>query len=287
MEIKKFKDNPFNLTYVLNKKQFDYLIKHDRIKKLPQGGLSFIRRFWFDEIKIRTLITLSEKLKNKSEKTKRFTFEDHGKAYYSGKNARNILLEQSIVAMVSAWEKYFRSIFRYLLDHETFISSLISNEKRFEKFLTYFKISHDFSVNFAIKKGDMSNLYFGTNIIENRRINFQNIENLNFLMKVTFPNIHISKYSENWTKIRKLFKDRHTIIHAGGEEEREVEDYDYDEEKEIVHGPYLIKRSENVIWDYDEKLLKALLNDESKIIEKVNDRLFSQYIGDDLELCKD
>lgn len=124
-----------------------------------------------------------------------------------------ILIEQSIVSVISSWECYFYDIFERILNDDGFLAKLTSDDKTFNKFLNRFNINTDYNSFLVANQGSIIGLKLGTKLLEKKRINCQDTDHVKDLLK-TFFNIKIVEIEpQSWNSVYNLFQDRHTIIH--------------------------------------------------------------------------
>ncbi len=144
-------------------------------------------KYYSSSGKIATLLILNEKVENISFSTDDKTlFERMSSMSYMNhemkiedmkRNSSKILREQSIIAGVSNWECYFSDICEIIFNDDKFIDKLMTNNKKYlKKILKDFKIFQDLQEEYFLNANKINGLKFGTYIIENRRINFQDSE---------------------------------------------------------------------------------------------------------------
>ncbi len=166
---------------------------------------------------------------------------------------KKVLLEQAIVAVVSNWESYFSEIFRKILDDDEFISRNLDQRETFENFLNKFKLFPDFQKLVILNKNKFDGLRFGTYIIENRKINFQNLNAIKSLLKLT--DIDIVRLSNDWTGITNLFRCRHILVHSSTDS-----------------------------ISYTKEEIEKVMKDMAQIIDKIDEKLFSNYDTEYIEI---
>ncbi len=178
---------------------------------------------------------------------------------------KNVLLEQAIIAIVSNWETYFSMIFRKIFDDNEFIEWIVDQNEKFEKFLDKFKLIPDFQKVLTFNKNKFDDLNFGTYIIKNRRINFQNLEAIKSISKLL--DIDIVHLSNNWTEIDKLLEARHILVHSANDA--------------IEYNPKFkqeTKQGKNRISDVYTKIeIETIMKDMGKIISEIDMKLFNRY----------
>lgn len=124
-----------------------------------------------------------------------------------------ILIEQSIVSVISSWECYFYDIFERILNDDEFLAKLTSDDKIFNKFLNLFKIQTDYTSFLVTNQDSIIGLKLGTKLLEKKKINCQDTDHVKDLLKILF-NIRIVEIEpKSWNTIYNLFQDRHVIIH--------------------------------------------------------------------------
>ena len=178
---------------------------------------------------------------------------------------KKVLLEQAIVAIVSNWESYFSGIFRKMFDDDKFIKRNLDQKETFEKFLNEFRLFSDFQKIVILNKNKFDGLRFGTYIIENRKINYQNLKYIIFLLKLV--DINIVRLSTYWTEIDKLFEARHILVHSS----TDVIENNKKFKREAKQGK---KRISDV---YTKIEIEKVMKDMAKIIDTIDMKLFDRY----------
>ncbi len=177
-----------------------------------------------------------------------------------------VVLEQAIIAIISNWESYFSSIFRKIFDDDNFINMNLDQREKFKKFFNNFRLFSDFQQIVILNKNKFDGLRFGTYIIENKKINFQNIESVKNLLK-SLLDIDIVTISNDWTEIDKLFEARHILVHNST-------DSIIDNQKfRLEAGQGKTKISEI----YTKAKIETIMKDMAKIIDKIDMKLFDRY----------
>ncbi len=167
------------------------------------------------------------------------------------RSTSEVLFEQSIIAGVSYWECYFSDIFENILNDDAFINRLFSTDRtKLNKFLKNFNLVRDFQ-NISLNERRINGLKFGTYITKNKKINFQNLNNLKSIFKILF-NYSLVKINERgWTELAEFFKDRHEIVHNAN--------------------------NQRIRFKYPEDKIKRVLRNMRSIIPKVDEYLFTNY----------
>lgn len=211
--------------------------------------------------KIATLLILNEKVENISfSREDKTLFERMSNMSYTDtemkiddmkRNSSIILREQSIIAGVSNWECYFSDICEIIFNDDKFIEKLISNDnkKDLKKILKEFKIFQDLQEEYFLNANEINGLKFGTYIIENRKINFQDSEILHNLFKKLFDLNLANIEGTNWAEIKQFIKDRHELIHNAN--------------------------NQRIIDGYSKEKIEQIIKDMSLLISKVDKTLFT------------
>ena len=116
--------------------------------------------------------------------------------------------------IVSNWESYFSKIFKKILDDNEFIKWNSDPKTKIKKFLNEFELVSDFQEVVIHNGNKLDDLNFGTYIIENKRMNFQNQEVIKSLLELLDIDIVNLPYTNNWTEINKFLESRHTLVHS-------------------------------------------------------------------------
>lgn len=178
---------------------------------------------------------------------------------------KNVLLEQAIIAIVSNWESYFSMIFNKIFDDNEFITCNLDQKEKFEKFLNEFRLFPDFQKVVTLNKNKFDDLDFGTYVIENKRINFQNLKAIKSLSKLL--NIDIVYLSNNWTEIDKFLEARHILVHSA----TDVIEHNQKFKREIKQGK---SRISDV---YTKIEIETIMRDMAKMISTIDRILFDIY----------
>jgi hypothetical protein len=124
-----------------------------------------------------------------------------------------ILIEQSIVSVISSWECYFYDIFERILNDDDFLAKLTNDDETFNKFLNLFNIQTVYANFLEANQGSIIGLKLGTKLLEKKKINCQDTDHVKDLLKTLFNIKIVDIEPESWNSIYNLFQDRHTIIH--------------------------------------------------------------------------
>lgn len=130
--------------------------------------------------KISLLLTTSDKCNNSTlefDESDMDLFADLKKTFYKDcpevqitemlNNFYAILLEQSIVALVSSWECYFSDIITRIFNDNVFIDKLSNERDLLIKLLKKIKAFNDFQMLILLNENSKNDLNFGTYIFEN------------------------------------------------------------------------------------------------------------------------
>lgn len=183
-----------------------------------------------------------------------------------------VLLEQAIIAIVSNWESYFSMIFRKMFDDNEFIKRNLDQKEKFEKFLNEFRLFADFQKIVILNKNKFDNLCFGTYIVKNKRINFQNLKAIKSLLKLL--NIDIVRLSNNWTEIDKLLEARHILVHSSTDVIENSQKF----KRETEQGK---KRISDV---YTKIEIEKVMKDMAKMTDTIDMKLFDRYDTEYIEI---
>jgi len=163
--------------------------------------------------KIAMLLILSELVKRiEFKKEDKQLFEDIGHTFYANIKlklgdmkiiGKKVLLEQAIIALVSNWETYFSCIVKKIFDDDEFISRKIRNRSKLRKFLKKFNLFQDYQELVILNQNKFNGLNFGTYIIENRKINFQNLQHTKILFNLLLD-IDLVNKSNSWNELNKF-----------------------------------------------------------------------------------
>lgn len=182
-----------------------------------------------------------------------------------------VVLEQALIAIVSNWESYFSSVFRKIFNDDNSINTS-EHKEGFKKFLKNFRLISDFQEIVILNKNKFEGLNFGTYIIEDRKLNSQNIESVIKLLKLLLD-IDIVNLSKNWTEIDKLFEARHILIHNSNDSIIDIQKFRFE-----------TKDGKTKLSDvYTKTKIEIIMKDMAKIIDKIDMKLFDRYDTDYLK----
>ncbi len=242
---------------------YGYLLSNE--EKIGQDYRYYISspdlNFFKNHCKIAPLLILNNKVQRiEFDLNDSTLFEEMGNNAYLTAELRNdairrlaseVLFEQSIIAGVSYWECYFSDIFENILNDDALINRLFSTDRtKLNKFLKKFNLGRDFQ-NISLNESRINGLKFGTYITKNKKISFQDLNNVKSMFKILF-NCSLVKINERgWTEIAVFFKDRHEIVHNAN--------------------------NQQIIAKYSEDKIKRILRNMIWIIRKVDEYLFTNY----------
>ena len=226
--------------------------------------------------KIAMLLIFSEMNKRANfEIDEKILYSELGRVAYSEPKSKihdmkisgeKVLLEQAIVAVVSNWEFYFSNIFEKIFNDDQFINTNIDRNEKFGTILDEYRLLSDFQKLVFLNKNNFVGLNFGTYIIKNKKINFQEIDTIKkFLKKLT--DIDIVKLSSNWNDIPKIIEARHIIIHRG---------IDSIEDNNKFNDDYRSGKK-TLAEIYSKSYIEAIMKDMAGIIGEIDMKLFDQY----------
>lgn len=168
-----------------------------------------------------------------------------------------VLIEQSIVLIITSWECYFSDIIERIFNEDLFIENAFTNNPDFNKFLNYFKSTNEFNVLVADNNGSLKNLNFGTFLIDKKKVSCQRLNDVKKIFKTFFDYIDLVMIEERkWTDIVNLFDSRHSIIH---------------------------NQDEDILSTYDKDEILLISKSIFNIISYVDEHLFTFYNGKILE----
>ena len=224
-------------------------------------------------MKIAMLLIMSEKVENLNfQITEKELFEELGQIGFVDvnmeiqkmrRNGKEILLQQTIIAIVSSWEVYFSSIIKKIFNDDTFISIRMANQEAFKKLLKSFGLLPDFIELVVFNKNVFRNLKLGTNLFSKRKVNFQNLETVKSFMK--YLNINLVNVSDDWKEIDKIVKARHIIIHRRNDR---IEN----------EGPFSNEYSsgmKHLHEIYSKDKVTKVMKDIQRIVNEVDETLFT------------
>lgn len=242
---------------------YGYLLSNE--EKIGQDYRYYISspdlNFFKNHCKIAPLLILNNKVQRiEFDLNDSALFEEMGNNAYLTAELRNdairrfaseVLFEQSIIAGVSYWECYFSDIFENILNDDALINRLFSTDRtKLNKFLKKFNLGRDFQ-NISLNESRINGLKFGTYITKNKKISFQDLNNVKSMFKILF-NCSLVKINERgWTEIAVFFKDRHEIVHNAN--------------------------NQHIIAKYSEDKIKRILRNMIWIIRIVDEYLFTNY----------
>lgn len=183
-----------------------------------------------------------------------------------------VLLEQAIITIVSNWESYFSMIFRKMFDDDEFINRNLDQKEKFEKFLNEFRLFPDFQKIVILNRNRFDDLCFGTYIIKNKRINFQNLKAIKSMSKLL--DMDIVRLSNDWTEIDKLLEARHILVHSSTDVIENSQKF----KRETEQGK---KRISDV---YTKIEIERVMKDMAKMTDTIDMKLFDRYDTEYIEI---
>jgi len=282
MKIPKFEDNYRNYTFILSPSELKFATQSGRVKLDLVPGRPFLRSFWREAAKVRSLLDLAKPAKSQAKMTGGSDDPRHERA--SGAEAYFAALEQAVVAIVSAWEVFTRDIVRHVLNCSSFVDKLArQDDQPLRKLVREFRLLDEISLDFVSRGLDASRVNLGDIAAYSRRgVRWQNLEDCKTVVATLFPDVKIASMAKDWNAIKTLFEDRHKIVHAAGEDVRMVEEPDVDwvDGEFVLMGTVVSEETYDIIKDYDENEIEAILGDLLRVAEKLHERLFSVYQPD-------
>ncbi len=246
-------------TYMLDKSKIETWRHNsefvgDKLKHLTTYELSKeLLNFNSNQSKIALLLTTSEKCNNSTisfDQNDVETFATMGKTFYSNcpavqqrdmiKYFYQILIEQSIVSVVSSWECYFSDVIERILNDTAFIEKLKTDADTFNEFAKKFNIKNELELFDSEPK-------IGTFLLK-EKINCQNTDHVKNFFKVLFGIYIVNVEPKSWSSIYDLVQDRHLIIH---------------------------NRNDETFEKYDLNGIKKISNAISEIVHHVDKKLFT------------
>ncbi len=226
--------------------------------------------------KIAMLLILSDLVQRVDfDVNERILFEDLGRTVYEDVRLKTgdmkefgniVLLEQATIAIVSDWETYFSSIFKKIFDDDEFIKQVLDQKEKFKKFLNDFRLFSDFQQIIILNKNKFEDLHFGTYIIENKKISFQELQKTKNLLKLLFD-IDSVNLSTDWNEIDKLFEARHILVHSPSDSIANNQKF----RSEANEG-------KNRVSDiYTKTKIETVMRDIASMLDKIDMELFSKY----------
>jgi len=240
--------------YIYNKEERENLSKGDYIRSHSKVN--------FDQNSgnILILLTLVDKVhKIDFNDDERKLYERLVKMWYTDENYKTqemkenvaeILREQSITAGDSNWEGYFSDVSEIILN-DVVLKKIYKNKEKIKKFLNAFHLKDDFANEMYSNGYQFKNLRFASYIKNNRKINYQDTDNVKDFLRILYD-IEIVRIDEkNWTGIVEFIKARH----------------------DIVHNRYKKK----IIDKYSKNEIEDTIKNMSKLIGEIDKSLFTQY----------
>ncbi len=282
MEVQGWADNPFNHTYILNSAEFKFVVKEGRVQEKPTAGPYFLRQFWGQAAKIRGLLDLAGEVGDQKTRSPFQKLSNPREFRESGKGVYFSLLEQALVAIVSAWEAFFRGTITYVLNRPLFIMRALSREDEPLRVIAReYRVADEMLLELVLRQTDLKRMHLGDVVAAGQRIRWQSLEDCKRIVKILFPDLDLASKAREWGKTALLFQNRHKIVHESGEETRLVDDVDFDKEGEPF--PVKVETAYAVVRDYDPKRIEKVLDDTLRVAEAVHNRLFSSYTPDESE----
>jgi len=164
----------------------------------------------------------------------------------------NVLIEQSIVCVVSGWEYYISAIIEKIFNDDLFIKKLFDNRKIALDFLQKYKLFDEISTIRFLNNESIENLQLGTYIINKRKINCQELDDAKYVLKKLFDYDIVKRCPQKWTSVTKLFENRHSIIHR-------KDDSNIIEKCDRAKILYVADTISNIIHDIDKHLFLSLV----------------------------
>ena len=259
------------------------------IKRNPQSSARIFKhsdeKYVYNERagKIAMLLVLSDSIEQTNfELNHKSLFGELGRIAYKDvgtkiddmkKYGKNILLEQAIIAIVSNWETYFSSIFNEIFDDDEFIDQSLDNKEKFKKFINNSRLFSDFQQMVILNKNKYNDLYFGTYIVENKKISFQDLNKIKTFLKLVDIDI-VNSERNSWNEIDKFFEARHILVHNPNDSIESNKKF----KKELDDGKI------NVSDIYNKTEIEKIMKIMAKIIDKIDMELFDKYDTDYLDV---
>lgn len=186
--------------------------------------------------------------------------------------AKQALINQTIVAIVSNWESYFSGIIKTIFNDTNYLeySYQPEHKSKFQKILAKIKIEKEFNEKFLKEGNSFDNFQFGTFIIKQRRINFQDVDKIVKIMDCFDINIiDLSKKikPDFWEEINKHVITRQIIVHE--------QDHTVDGRSHFRN--IKAKKNDKISDVYTMENLLEFSITMHKIINRVDLVLFSEY----------
>ncbi|MCK4797974.1 MAG: hypothetical protein KAT05_11355 [Spirochaetes bacterium] len=233
--------------------------------------------------KVAMLLILSDSIKQTSfEINDKILFEESGRISYENVGTKiddmkefgtKILLEQAIIAIVSNWETYFSGIFNKIFDDDKFINRSLDKKEQFKKFISNTRLFPDFQQMVILNKNKYSNLLFGTYIVKNKKISFQDLNKIKTFLKLADIDI-VNSENNSWTEIDKFFEARHILVHKPNDSIESNKKFKTELEDGKISVSDIYNKTEI------EKIMKIM----AKIIDKIDMELFDKYDTDYLDV---
>jgi hypothetical protein len=269
-------------TFVLSEREFQFLLGSGKIEKMPVGAPFFFRRLWRQCAKIRALLDLAAPLSGAAPDNILKAISDPLTARYSGRGAYFALLEQAIVASVSAWEAFASETIRDVLNDRMYVAKLTDlGTQPLRSLTSEFQLTEEIVLELISRRFDFTKARLGDTIVDSRRIRWQDLDDCKRVFRILFPDVDFRQMARDWAKVTKLFEDRHRIVHASGTGERQAEDYDVDEEKGTARR-VLVTQFFEVATEYDAAKVEQVLADIVNIALGLHARLFARFSANDL-----
>lgn len=220
--------------------------------------------------KISILLTISEKCNNNTitfgAEDKRLYSDMKRTVYFDCPNVQfeemkddlyQVLIEQSIVLLITSWECYFSDVIENIFNDDLFIQKALTDEITFRDFLKFFKAGKKYEDSVISNSGSTNNLNFGTVLFESKKVSCQRLNDVKYIFQTYFNYINLEDIEkENWTDIEKFFDSRHSIIH---------------------------NQHEDILSTYNKDKILNISESIYNIITRVDHDLFVLYNGEILE----
>ncbi len=268
-----------NWTYVLNRRELAYLKKHNRIQG-PRFAPGFLRILWYESAKIRGILDLAAEVRDRPSGARGLPSREPYNARFAGKKVYFAIMEQSIVAIVSAWEMFVRVTIQHILNQRALVVRLAQREDQPLKLLAReFRLTNEILLELNLKGLDSGTVRLGDVVVKSRRISWQSLDNCKRVVNLLFPDVRLNSFATDWSEVMKLFRARNKVVHEAGEDIRMVDDYDIDE-KGRVTGPFRMEEPFRLAKEYEPERVETILVDILLVAEGLFNRLFSTYEPD-------
>jgi hypothetical protein len=164
----------------------------------------------------------------------------------------DVLIEQSIVCVVSCWDYYVSAIIEKIFNDKLLVKKLLNDMEIALIFFRKFRISDECDINQFLNNDSIENSQLGTYIINKRKINCQDLDNAKYILKLLFDYEIVQRSPQEWTSVTELFETRHSIIHR--------------------------KDTSNIIEKYDREKIFYVANTISNIIHDIDKHLFHSIV---------